>query len=71
MTLDKKELAEAYALRLVEFMRLHDMDSLVDLATGYLSEEYKTYTLEELKTEIQDNGCCDDLLEDCYAVSKL
>ena len=68
MTLDKKELAEAYAARLVDNM---DMDSLVDLATGYLSEEYKTYTLEELKTEIQDTGCCEDLLEDCYAVSKL
>jgi hypothetical protein len=60
--MERKELAEAYAVRLVDNM---DTKDIMDLAIGYLSEEYKTYTLEELKTEIQDIGCFDDLLENC------
>lgn len=59
MTLDKKELAEAYAERLVDDM---DMNALISCAIGYLSEDFKTYTLEELKAEIEGNGMHDDLL---------
>lgn len=67
MTLDKKELAEAYAERLVDDM---DINALISCAIGYLGEDFKTYTLEELKEEIEGNGMHDDLLENCYAVSK-
>ena len=54
-------LAENYAVRLVEDM---DMNTLVELTTEYLSNQFKTYELEELTQEIEDNGCYDDLLED-------
>ena len=54
-------LAENYAVRLVEDM---DMNTLVELTTEYLSNQFKTYELEELTQEIEDNGCYDDLLEE-------
>ena len=53
-------LAENYAVRLVEDM---DMKTLVELTTEYLSDQFKTYELEELTQEIEENGCYDDLLE--------
>ena len=53
-------LAENYAVRLVEDM---DMKTLVELTTEYLSNQFKTYELEELAQEIEENGCYDDLLE--------
>ena len=53
------ELAEKYAERLVEDM---DMKTLVELATDYLSDHFKEFTLEELKTEIEEHGMYDDLL---------
>ena len=53
-------LAENYAVRLVEDM---DMNTLVELTTEYLSNQFKTYELEELAQEIEENGCYDDLLE--------
>ena len=54
-------LAENYAVRLVEDM---DMKTLVELTTEYLSDQFKTYELEELTQEIEENGCYDDLLEE-------
>ena len=54
-------LAENYAVLLVEDM---DMNTLVELTTEYLSNQFKTYELEELTQEIEDNGCYDDLLEE-------
>ena len=55
-------LAENYATRLVEDM---DMDTLVMIALESLQQQFYTeYTLEQLKTEVGDNGCYDDLLED-------
>ncbi len=61
-TLSKhNNLAENYATRLVEDM---DMDTLVTIAIESLHQQFYTeYTLEQLKTEIGDNGCYDDLLE--------
>ncbi len=53
-------LAENYAVRLVEDM---DLNTLVELTTEYLSNQFKTYELEELAQEIEENGCYDDLLE--------
>ena len=57
--LDKKELAEAYAERLVDDM---DMNTLISCAIDYLSGDLKMFTLEELKAEIEDHGMHDDLL---------
>ena len=55
-------LAENYATRLVDDM---DMGTLVQIAIENLTDYYRDeYTLEQLKTEIEDNGCYDDLLED-------
>jgi len=59
MMLDKKELAEAYAERLVDDM---DVNTLISCAIDYLSEDFKMFTLEELKAEIEDHGMHDDLL---------
>ena len=54
-------LASKFAVRLVEDM---DMDTLVTIAIESLHQQFYTeYTLEQLKTEIEDNGCYDDLLE--------
>ena len=53
--------AEEYATRMVDDM---DMNCLVDIAITYLSEDYKTYTTEELIGEIQEHGMYDDLLEE-------
>ena len=50
MMLDKKELAEAYAERLVDDM---DVNTLISCAIDYLSEDFKMFTLEELKAEIE------------------
>ncbi len=55
-------LAENFATRLVDDM---DMDTLVMIAIESLHQQFYTeYTPEQLKTEIEDNGCYDDLLED-------
>ena len=55
-------LAENFATRLVDDM---DMDTLVQITIEHLHQQFYTeYTLEQLKTEIGDNGCYDDLLED-------
>ena len=55
-------LAENYATRLVDDM---DLDSLVQITIEHLHQQFYTeYTPEQLKTEIEDNGCYDDLLED-------
>tara|TARA_R100000808_G_C2154965_1_gene166509 strand:- start:41 stop:232 length:192 start_codon:yes stop_codon:yes gene_type:complete len=54
-------LAENFATRLVDDM---DMGTLVQIAIENLTDYYRDeYTLEQLKTEIEDNGCYDDLLE--------
>ena len=54
-------LAENFATRLVEDM---DIDTLVMIAIETLHQQFYTeYTLEQLKTEIEENGCYDDLLE--------
>ena len=54
-------LAENYATRLVEDM---DMDTLVTIAIESLHQQFYTeYTPEQLRTEIEENGCYDDLLE--------
>ena len=55
-------LASDFAVRLVEDM---DMDTLVTIAIESLHQQFYTeYTLEQLKAEIADNGCYDDLLEE-------
>ena len=55
-------LAKKYASRLVEDM---DMDTLVTIAMEALHQQfYAEYTLEQLQTEIEDNGCYEDLLKD-------
>ena len=54
-------LASNFAVRLVDDM---DMDTLVTIAIESLYQQFFTeYTLEQLKTEIEENGCYDDLLE--------
>ena len=54
-------LASKFAVRLVEDM---DIDTLVTIAIESLHQQFYTeYTLEQLKTEIGENGCYDDLLE--------
>ena len=55
-------LAENYATRLVDDM---DMDTLVQITIEHLHQQFYTeYTLEDLKTQIEDDGLYDDLLED-------
>jgi len=61
LKLSHGDLAEEYAMRIVDGM---DLDTLVSIAVTYLEEDYKTYTTEELITEIQDHGAYDDLLEE-------
>jgi len=61
LKLSHGDLAEEYAMRIVDGM---DLDTLVSIAVTYLMEDYKTYTTEELITEIQDHGAYDDLLEE-------
>ena len=54
-------LASKFAVRLVEDM---DMDTLVTIAIESLHQQFYTeYTPEQLRTEIEENGCYDDLLE--------
>ena len=55
-------LASNFAVRLVDDM---DMDTIVTIAIESLHQQFFTeYTLEQLKAEVRENGCYDDLLEE-------